>query len=116
MDFSPSPRAVDLTARVKDFIETEISPAEGDYHRDLAEARRTGDPWQPLPLIEELKTKARERGLWNLFLPHEHAGEYAARFGTDGGEGLTNVDYAPIAELTGRSAIAPLVLNCNAPD
>ncbi|GEP36227.1 putative acyl-CoA dehydrogenase [Nocardioides szechwanensis] len=116
VDFSPSPRAADLTARVKDFIETEISPAEEDYHRDLAEARRTGDPWQPLPLIEELKTKARERGLWNLFLPHEHAGEYAARFGTDGGEGLTNVDYAPIAELTGRSAIAPLVLNCNAPD
>jgi acyl-CoA dehydrogenase len=116
VDFSPSPRAADLTARVQDFIETEISPAEGDYHRDLAEARRTGDPWQPLPLIEELKTKARERGLWNLFLPHEHAGEYAARFGTDGGEGLTNVDYAPIAELTGRSAIAPLVLNCNAPD
>ena len=116
MDFSPSPRAADLTARVKDFIDTEITPVESDYHRDLAQARRTGDPWQPLPLIEELKTKARERGLWNLFLPHEHAGEYAARFGTDGGEGLTNVDYAPIAELTGRSAIAPLVLNCNAPD
>ncbi|WP_309646836.1 acyl-CoA dehydrogenase family protein [Nocardioides sp.] len=116
MDFSPSPRAADLTARVKDFIDTEIAPAEEGYHRDLAEARRNGDPWQPLPLIEELKTKARERGLWNLFLPHEHAGEYAARFGTDGGEGLTNLDYAPIAELTGRSAIAPLVLNCNAPD
>jgi acyl-CoA dehydrogenase len=116
VDFSPSPRAADLTARVKDFIDTEITPVESDYHRDLAQARRTGDPWQPLPLIEELKTKARERGLWNLFLPHEHAGEYAARFGTDGGEGLTNVDYAPIAELTGRSAIAPLVLNCNAPD
>ncbi|WP_091111270.1 acyl-CoA dehydrogenase family protein [Nocardioides psychrotolerans] len=116
MDFSPSLRAADLTARVKDFIDTEIAPAEEGYHRDLAEARRTGDPWQPLPLIEELKTKARERGLWNLFLPHEHAGAYAARFGTDGGEGLTNLDYAPIAELTGRSAIAPLVLNCNAPD
>ena len=54
--------------------------------------------------------------MWNLFLPREHAGEYAARFGTDGGEGLSNVDYAPVAELTGRSAIAPLVLNCNAPD
>ncbi|WP_193612529.1 acyl-CoA dehydrogenase family protein [Nocardioides lijunqiniae] len=116
MDFSPSPRAADLTARVKDLIETEIEPAEEAYHRDLAQARLTGDPWQPLPLIEELKAKARERGLWNLFLPHEHAGEYAARFGTDGGEGLTNVDYAPIAELSGRSAITPLVLNCNAPD
>jgi acyl-CoA dehydrogenase len=116
MDFSPSPRAADLTERVREFLQTEIEPVEPQYQRDLEEQRRTGDPWQPLPVIEELKTKARERGLWNLFLPQDHAGEYAARFGTDGGEGLTNVDYAPIAELTGRSAIAPLVLNCNAPD
>ena len=116
MDFSPSPRAADLTARVAGFMAEEIEPVEADYHRDLAAARRDGDPWTPLPVLEELKTKARERGLWNLFLPREHAGEYAARFGTDGGEGLSNVDYAPIAELTGRSAIAPLVFNCNAPD
>ncbi len=116
MDFSPSPRAADLTARVATFLAEEVEPIEAAYHRDLAEQRRTGDPWRPLPVIEELKAKARERGLWNLFLPKEHAGEYAAKFGTDGGEGLTNVDYAPIAELTGRSAIAPLVLNCNAPD
>ena len=116
MDFSPTPRAADLTARVAAFIAEEIEPVEAAYHRDLAELRRTGDPWQPLPVLEELKAKAREQGLWNLFLPREHAGEYAARFGTDGGEGLTNVDYAPIAELTGRSAIAPLVFNCNAPD
>ena len=116
MDFSPSPRAADLTERVRAFIADEITPIERQYHLDLAEARRTGDPWQPLPVIEELKAKARALGLWNLFLPAEHAGEYAARFGTDGGTGLTNVDYAPIAELTGRSAIAPLVLNCNAPD
>jgi acyl-CoA dehydrogenase len=116
MDFSPSPRAADLTARVAAFLAEEIDPVEPAYHRDLAERRRTGDPWQPLPVLQELKDKARSRGLWNLFLPREHAGEYAARFGTDGGEGLSNVDYAPIAELTGRSAIAPLVLNCNAPD
>ena len=116
MDFSPSPRAADLTARVAGFMAEEIEPVEADYHRDLAAARRDGDPWTPLPVLEELKTKAREQGLWNLFLPREHAGEYAARFGTDGGEGLSNVDYAPIAELTGRSAIAPLVFNCNAPD
>lgn len=116
MDFSPSPRAADLTARVADFIAEEIDPVEASYHRDLAEQRRNGDPWQPLPILEELKAKARRLGLWNLFLPHEHAGDYAVRFGTDGGEGLTNLDYAPIAELTGRSAIAPLVLNCNAPD
>ena len=116
MDFAPSPRAADLTARVADFLREEIEPVEADYHRDLAELRRTGDPWTPLPVLRELQEKARARGLWNLFLPQEHAGEYAARFGTDGGEGLSNVDYAPIAELTGRSAIAPLVFICNAPD
>ena len=116
MDFSPSPRAADLTARVAAFVADEITPVEAAYHRDLAEARRTGDPWQPLPVIEELKAKARAQGLWNLFLPRDHAGEYAAKYGTDGGEGLTNVDYAPLAEIMGRSTIAPLVFNCNAPD
>ncbi|WP_121254194.1 acyl-CoA dehydrogenase family protein [Nocardioides ferulae] len=117
MDLSPSPRAADLTARVRAFLAEEVDPVESAYHDELA-ARRAGagDPWQPLPVLEELKAKARERGLWNLFLPKEHAGEYAARFGTDGGEGLTNVDYAPLAEAMGRSAIAPLVMNCNAPD
>src|SRR3954451_725423 len=116
MDFAPSPRAAELTSRVADFMATETHPIEGDYHRDLDEARRSGDPWQPLPVLEELKQKARAQGLWNLFLPAEHAGEYAARFGTDGGQGLTNLDYAPLAEQMGRSAIAPLVFNCNAPD
>ena len=116
MDFAPSPRAADLTARVAEFMAAEITPVEPAYHRDLAEARRTGDEWTPLPVLAELKEKARAQGLWNLFLPREHAGEYAARFGTDGGEGLTNVDYAPLAEQMGRSAIAPLVFNCNAPD
>src|SRR5690349_5578367 len=116
MDFSPSPRAADLTAKVRTFLETEVDPVEEQYHRDLAALREDGDPWTPLPLIDELKDKARAQGLWNLFLPKEHAGDYATRFGTDGGEGLTNLDYAPIAELTGRSALAPHVLNCNAPD
>ncbi|MEP6814144.1 MAG: acyl-CoA dehydrogenase family protein, partial [Marmoricola sp.] len=116
MDFAPSPRAADLTARVQDFMAREIEPVEEQYHRDLADLRRDGDPWQPLPLLAGLSAKARAEGLWNLFLPKEHAGDYAARFGTHGGEGLSNVDYAPIAELTGRSAIAPYVFNCNAPD
>jgi acyl-CoA dehydrogenase len=116
MDFSPSPRAADLRARVAAFLAEHVEPAEAGYHRDLAAAREAGTQWTPLPLIEELKAKAREQGLWNLFLPVEHAGDYAARFGTDGGEGLSNVDYAPLAELMGRSAIAPLVMNCNAPD
>ncbi len=116
MDFAPSARAADLTARVTEFMAAEITPVEADYHRDLAEARRTGDPWTPLPVIGELQARARAHGLWNLFLPREHAGEYAGQFGTDGDEGLSNVDYAPLAEQMGRSAIAPLVFNCNAPD
>ena len=116
MDFSLSPRAAGLRERVATFMAEEIEPVEPAYHRELAAARRAGTQWTPLPVIEELKAKAREQGLWNLFLPKAHAGEYAARFGTDGGEGLSNVDYAPLAELMGRSAIAPLVLNCNAPD
>ena len=60
--------------------------------------------------------KGKGDGLWNLFLPEQHAGDYAARFGTHGGRGLTNVDYAPIAETTGRSQLTPYVFNCNAPD
>ena len=116
MDFSPSPRAAGLRERVAAFMAENVEPVEPAYHRDLAAARRNGTQWTPLPVIEELKAKAREQGLWNLFLPREHAGEYAARYGTDGGEGLSNVDYAPLAELMGRSAIAPLAFNCNAPD
>ena len=121
MDFSPSPRAAELAERARAFIASEIDPVEPQYHRDLATLRDAdGDAWTPLPVIAELQRKARTQGLWNLFLPAstavEQAGEYAARFGTDGGEGLTNTDYAPIAELTGRSALAPHVFNCNAPD
>ena len=116
MDFSPSPRAADLRDRVSAFMADQVDPIEEDYHRDLADARLAGTQWTPLPVIEELKSKARAQGLWNLFLPKEHAGDYAARYGTDAGEGLTNVDYAPLAELMGRSAIAPIVFNCNAPD
>ena len=117
MDFSPSPRAAELSDRVRAFMADEIEPAEEEYHRDVARLRENGgDPWTPLPILDELRAKARELGLWNLFLPSEHAGDYASRFGVAGGEGLTNLDYAPIAELTGRSFIAPYVFNCNAPD
>jgi acyl-CoA dehydrogenase len=117
MDFTPSERAADLTARVRAFVDTEIEPVEADYQREITRLRESGgDPWTPLPLVKELQAKARAQGLWNLFLPAQHAGDYAERFGTDGGTGLSNVDYASVAEQTGRSFIAPLVLNCNAPD
>ncbi|MGQ0839738.1 acyl-CoA dehydrogenase family protein [Actinokineospora sp.] len=102
MDFAHSARAADYLARVAEFISTEIDPIEPGYHRELA---TLDNPWVTLPVIEELKAKARERGLWNLFLPDERHGA-----------GLCNVEYAPLAELMGRSAIAPEVFNCNAPD
>ena len=117
MDFSLSPRAEDLRDRVRAFVAAEVEPVEADVHARTTRARESGgDHWTPDPVIAELQAKARAQGLWNLFLPREHAGRYAADFGTDGGEGLSNVDYAPVAEAMGRSFLAPLVFNCNAPD
>ncbi|KRF30331.1 acyl-CoA dehydrogenase family protein [Nocardioides sp. Soil805] len=117
MDFSLSPRAADLQQRVRDFIAAEVEPIEADVHAGVTQRRESGgDSWTPDPRIPALQAKAREQGLWNLFLPGEHAGRYAADFGTDGGEGLSNVDYAPLAEAMGGSFLAPLVFNCNAPD
>jgi acyl-CoA dehydrogenase len=117
MDFSRSPRAQELSGLVAQFIDDEIAPRQDDYHRELRARRGTGEMWTEHPLMTELRGKARDRGLWNLFLPAEHAGEYARRFGTHGGEGLSNVDYAPLAELMGRATdIAPYAMNCNAPD
>ena len=117
MDFAHSSRAADLAERVRTFVDTEVLPAEEVITADiLARRARGADPWTVHPLIEELKTKARSGGLWNLFLPAGHEGAYAAKYGTDGAAGLTNLDYAPVAEATGRSYLAPLVFNCNAPD
>ena len=117
MDFAPSPRAADLAARVRAFVDSEIEPVEPAVLRDVAARRARGeDAWPPPAVVADLQAKARSQGLWNLFLPAGHGDAYAARFGTDGGTGLTNTDYAAVAEQTGRSALAPLVLNCNAPD
>lgn len=102
MDFALSPRGADYLKRVKHFIKTEIEPIEADYHREL---QALDNSWVVLPIIEELKSKAKEAGLWNLFLPDaEH------------GAGLTNAEYAPLAEAMGGSFIAPEIFNCNAPD
>jgi alkylation response protein AidB-like acyl-CoA dehydrogenase len=102
VDFAHSPRAQELLERVDSFIESEIAPREEAYHRELLEL---SDPWVVLPAIEELKAKAKAAGLWNLFLPDETHGA-----------GLSNVEYAPLAERMGRSLIASEVFNCNAPD
>jgi acyl-CoA dehydrogenase len=117
MDFSPSPRAAELTDAVRTFIRDEIEPVEGELQRRTADARKAGaDLWQVPAEVRELQRKARAQGLWNLFLPAGHEGPYAERYGTSGGSGLTNVDYAPVAEATGWSFLAPYVFNCNAPD
>ncbi len=102
MDFEHSERTRSLLERLDAFIEQEIAPREEPYHRELL---ASADPWIVLPVIEELKAKAREQGLWNLFLPDE-----------EHGAGLSNVEYAPLAERMGRSIIASEVCNCNAPD
>jgi len=102
MDFEHSPRTQDLLQRLIAFHDGEIAPREEPYHR---EQRARADPWVVAPVIEELKEKARSAGLWNLFLPDE-----------DLGAGLSNVEYAPLAEQMGRSLIASEIFNCNAPD
>ncbi|WP_392425816.1 acyl-CoA dehydrogenase family protein [Barrientosiimonas humi] len=99
MDFEPSPRAAELTDKMWDFMREEVFPAEADYHGYLAEH----DPHDHPPVLEKLKASARERGLWNLFLPDV--------------SGLTNLEYASIAEITGWSPfLAPEAINCAAPD
>src|SRR3990170_2038716 len=105
MDFSYSPRTQELQARVSRFMEEHIYPNEQRYWDELEANTAAGKRWTPLQLIEGLKQKARSQGLWNLFLPES---EYGA--------GLTNLEYAPLCEIMGRSLIAPEVFNCNAPD
>ncbi|MBG0568342.1 acyl-CoA dehydrogenase family protein [Actinoplanes aureus] len=104
MDFTPSERAAELTEAVRAFVRDEIEPVE-------QRLRRAGgdDRWQVPEEVRELRHKARAQGLWNLFLPAGHDDD---RYGT----GLSNVDYAPVAEATGWSHLAPYVFNCNAPD
>ncbi|MFN8010208.1 MAG: acyl-CoA dehydrogenase family protein [Holophagaceae bacterium] len=102
MDFAPSPKARDFAARVQAFLEAHVLPAEEGYFKAL---QRGPGPWTVPPVMAELKAKAKAEGLWNLFLPDPVLGA-----------GLSNLEYAPLAELMGRSLIAAEVFNCNAPD
>jgi len=101
MFFEFSERAMELQKRLQTFMDEHIYPNEPTFYRQIDE----GDRWEPLPILEELKQKARDQGLWNLFLPES---EYGA--------GLTNYEYAPLCEIMGRSPMAPEVFNCSAPD
>ncbi|MDH4051314.1 MAG: acyl-CoA dehydrogenase family protein [Rubrivivax sp.] len=105
MDFSFSPRTQDLQQRVSAFMAEHVYPNEGRYWEEIAAHTRAGKRWTPLPLIEELKPKARAAGLWNLFLPD-----------SERGAGLSNQEYAPLAELMGAVPWASEVFNCSAPD
>ncbi len=100
MDFAFSDKVKALQDKLGDFIDRHIYPNERRHNEEIA----AGDRWQPSALIEELKQKARAEGLWNLFLPGDH------------GAGLTNLEYAPLCEIMGRSPIAPETFNCSAPD
>jgi acyl-CoA dehydrogenase len=116
MDFSPSDRAAELTERVGSFVTERIEPVAAAYHREVS---TQADParWRESPLLDELRGQAREQGLWNLFLPEGHGDAWAQEYGTAGGRGLSNADYAPLAEQMGRvSHLAPYVFNCHAPD
>ena len=99
--FAFSERSQDLSRRLLAFMDQHVYPNEQRYYREAEEL----GPWKVYPVVEEIKPLARAAGLWNLFLPHsEH------------GAGLSNLDYAPLCEIMGRSHLAPEVFNCSAPD
>ncbi|UJR82894.1 acyl-CoA dehydrogenase family protein [Sandaracinus amylolyticus] len=107
MDFTPSPRSVEYVDRVRRFVAEHIQPVEARYWSEVRAANPDGNwrAWTIHPLVEELKAKARKEGLWNLFLPDAQLGA-----------GLSTLEYAPVAEETGKSFLAPEVFNCGAPD
>ncbi|WP_100656504.1 acyl-CoA dehydrogenase family protein [Alteromonas flava] len=107
MDFSYSQRCQDYLARVKAFMQTHVEPIEDDVYHFLHQHNNHGDwrQWQLHPQVEALKQQAKAEGLWNLFLPD-----------ADLGQGLSCLEYAPLAEQMGRCLFAPEIFNCNAPD
>ncbi len=105
MDFELSSRTRELRERLLAFMEAHVYPNESVFREQVAR----GDRWQPVPVVEELKDRARAEGLWNLWLPGDIA--YEGR-----GAGLNILEYAPLCEIMGRSHIAPEAFNCSAPD
>ncbi|MDP0397660.1 acyl-CoA dehydrogenase family protein [Tsukamurella strandjordii] len=104
MEFGYDAKTQELIAEVTSFMESHVYPAEETFHRQLGELDNRW-AWDSVPVLQELRAEARSRGFWNFFLPGE------------GGAGLTNLQYAPIAEISGRALhLAPAVFNCAAPD
>src|ERR1700728_3578079 len=100
MNLEPSAKAKALQQRLQIFMDAHVYPHERQSEQETAR-----EPWKPTRIVEELKSKARSEGLWNLFLPEDPSGA-----------GLTNLEYAPLCEIMGRSHMAPEVFNCSAPD
>jgi len=105
MDFAHSQKVQDLQRRVTAFMDQHVYPSEARFHGEVEENRRKGNAWVPTLVVEELKRAARAAGLWNLWLPESELGA-----------GLTNLEYAPLCEIMGRSHIGPEAFNCSAPD
>ncbi len=114
MEFAYSPRTLELQAKLLKFMDDHIYPAEAKFEAEIAANTAAGKRWTPLNTIEDLKPKARAIGLWNLFLPPTAGGEGSAHNGRD--FGLSNSDYAPLAEIMGRVPWCSEVFNCSAPD
>ena len=105
MDFAYSKKTQELQERIAAFMKAHVYPAERPFSDEVAANRKAGNPWKATRVMESLKQKARGEGLWNLFLPES---EYGA--------GLSNLEYAPLCEIMGRSPIGPESFNCSAPD
>lgn len=101
-----SSKTRELLERLSAFFDQHIYPNEERHAHEMAALRRAGDPWQPVPVVDELKPVARKAGLWNMFLPHPYKGN----------GGISNLDYAPLCELMGRVSWSSEVFNCSAPD
>jgi acyl-CoA dehydrogenase len=114
MEFEYSPRTQELQKQLLSFMDEHIYPAEKRYEDEIEANTKAGKRWTPLQTIEELKPKARAQGLWNMFLPPTAGGKGAKA--NDRGFGLSNGDYAPLAEIMGRVPWACEVFNCSAPD
>jgi len=105
MDFAHSEKVIALQKKLSAFMDEHIYPNEAKFQAEVEANRRKGNAWVPTQIMETLKEKARAAGLWNLFLPH-----------SEFGAGLSNLEYAPLCEIMGRSPIAPEAFNCSAPD
>ena len=114
MNFDYSPRTQELQTQLLRFMDEHIYPNEQRYEDEIEANTKAGKRWTPLDLIEELKPKARSQGLWNLFLPPTAGGKGSKE--NERGFGLSNSDYAPLAEIMGRQPWSSEVFNCSAPD